>query len=92
MPVTHIKIPDKCLKDSKFTKSQQLSVIKSMLTFINLPVFRARKFKLNIRKFGVISSHGNTKSSKKKYQDKYNRRVYKARKLKKEFSEKKLLF
>lgn len=90
----HTKINNKCLKaNPKFTKPQQRLVISAMLLQINLPVFRSINLNLSIPNFGKLKTHGNKKKlNKNKYVKKYNKKKWKADKLKESLTEKKLLF
>lgn len=90
----HVKIPIKCLKaNPKFTKAEQRTVISAMLSQINLPTFRSINLNLSIPHFGKLKTHGNKKKlNKNKYVKKYNKRKWKADKLKESLTEKKLLF
>lgn len=94
MPVTHIKIPQKCLQlNPKFNKHEQRLIVASMLLQINLPIFRADKLRLNIRHLGVIKTHGNKKKKGiAKYVKRYNKSAWKKQQNIKKFSEKYLLF
>lgn len=90
----HVKIPQKCLKaNPNLTKPQQRLIISAMLLQINLPVFRSINLNLSIPNFGKLKTHGNKKKlNKNKYIKKYNKKKWKADKLKESLTDKKLLF
>lgn len=93
MAKNQIFIPYQCLKDSKFTRKEQQSIIATLLRFINHPIARKRLVYLDIKGLGKIYTHANKKRlDKKKYLKKYANKRNKQIALEYQMSEENLLY